>query len=145
MSLSQNNTTNPLTLLCVRRKKDSTTLQADEILARPMDTPSLVDAITHRVAIGPTRNREIESVGAILDRTTEAAIEEWYGRVPMDSPLMSVPMTCEHRCAHLPRSSVTWSFAWALPRRTAAKSRHPPTPFCTVSIGGSGAIPLRCW
>jgi ActR/RegA family two-component response regulator len=78
-------------------------LQADEILARPMDTPSLVDAITHRVAVGPVRNREIESVGAILDRTTEEAIDEWYGLVLMDSLLMSVPMTCEHRCGHLPQ------------------------------------------
>jgi ActR/RegA family two-component response regulator len=78
-------------------------LKADEILARPTDTASLVDVITHRVAIGPTRNREIKSVGAILDGTTEAAIEEWYGLVLMDSLLMSVPMTCEHRCGHLPQ------------------------------------------
>jgi ActR/RegA family two-component response regulator len=78
-------------------------LQADEILARPMDTASLVDALTHRVRIGPVRNREIESVSAILDRTTDAAIEEWYGLVLMDSMLMSVPMTCEHRCGHLPQ------------------------------------------
>jgi ActR/RegA family two-component response regulator len=78
-------------------------LQADEILARPTDAASLVDVITHRVAIGPVRSREIESVGAILDRTTEAAIEEWYGLVLTDYVLMSVPMTCEHRCGHLPQ------------------------------------------
>jgi ActR/RegA family two-component response regulator len=78
-------------------------LQADEILARPTDTASLVDVLTHRVRIGPVRNREIESVGAVLDRATEAAIDEWYGRVLMDSILMSIPMTCERRCAHLPQ------------------------------------------
>jgi ActR/RegA family two-component response regulator len=78
-------------------------LQADEILVRPTDAASLVDVITHRIAIGPVRSREIESVGAILDRTTEAAIEEWYGLVLTDSVLMSVPMTCEHRCGHLPQ------------------------------------------
>jgi ActR/RegA family two-component response regulator len=78
-------------------------LQADEILARPMDTASLVDVLTHRVRIGRVRNREIESVSAILDRTTEAAIEEWYGLVLLDSVLMSVPMTCEQRCGHLPQ------------------------------------------
>jgi ActR/RegA family two-component response regulator len=78
-------------------------LQADEILARPTDAASLVDVITHRVAVGPARSREIESVGAILDRTTEAAIEEWYGLVITDCVLMSVPMTCEHRCGHLPQ------------------------------------------
>jgi ActR/RegA family two-component response regulator len=78
-------------------------LQADEILARPTDAASLVDVITHRVAVGPVRSRKIESVGAILDRTTEAAIEEWYGLVLTDCVLMSVPMTCEHRCGHLPQ------------------------------------------
>ena len=41
-------------------------LQADEVLARPMDTATLVDALTHRVRIGPARNRGIESVGAII-------------------------------------------------------------------------------
>jgi ActR/RegA family two-component response regulator len=78
-------------------------LQADEILVRPMDTPSLVDTITHRVAVGPVRNREVESVAAILERTTEAAIAEWYGLVLMDSLLMSVQMSCDHRCSHLPQ------------------------------------------
>jgi ActR/RegA family two-component response regulator len=78
-------------------------LQADGILARPMDTAALVDALTHRVRIGTVRNREIESVSAILDRTTDAAIEEWYQLVLMDRVLMSVPMTCEHRCGHLPQ------------------------------------------
>lgn len=78
-------------------------LQVDEVLARPTDTTSLVDVLAHRLRIGPVRNREIESVSAILDRTTEAAIEEWYGHVLMDTVLMSVPMTCERRCGHLPQ------------------------------------------
>ena len=38
-------------------------MQADEILVKPMNLASLVDLIKHRVAIGPVRNREIESVG----------------------------------------------------------------------------------
>jgi ActR/RegA family two-component response regulator len=37
-------------------------LQTDEILARPMDTASLVDVLTHRVGIGPVRNREIDGI-----------------------------------------------------------------------------------
>jgi ActR/RegA family two-component response regulator len=78
-------------------------LQVDEILARPTDTASLVDVLAHRLRIGPVRNREIESISTILDRATEAAIEEWYGLVLVDSVLMSVPMTCEHRCGHLPQ------------------------------------------
>jgi ActR/RegA family two-component response regulator len=84
-------------------KAQAILLQADEVLVRPTDAASPVDALTLRVAIGPTRNRGIESVGAILDRTTDTAIESWYALVQMDSLLMSAPMSCEHRCGHLPQ------------------------------------------
>jgi CheY-like chemotaxis protein len=75
--------------------------QADEILVKPMDVTSLVDVVKQRLATGPVRNREIVSVATILDRTTEATIAEWYERAEMNKLLMSVPMTCERRCAHL--------------------------------------------
>jgi ActR/RegA family two-component response regulator len=78
-------------------------LRADEILARPTDTASLIDVLTNRIAIGPVRSPQIEGVGAILDRTTEAAIAEWYSLVEKESLLMSIPMSCEHRCGHLPQ------------------------------------------
>jgi hypothetical protein len=39
----------------------------------------------------------------ILDRTTEVAIAEWYSLVQKESLLMSIPMSCEHRCGHLPQ------------------------------------------
>jgi CheY-like chemotaxis protein len=78
-------------------------LQADEILVKPMALDSLVDVLKQRIATGPVRNREIESVGAILDRTTEVAIAQWYERVEVNKLLMSIPMSCELRCAHLPQ------------------------------------------
>jgi CheY-like chemotaxis protein len=78
-------------------------LQADEILLKPVQLGSVVDILKQRIAIGPVHNREIESLGEILDRTTEAAIAEWYRLVQMDTLLMSVPMSCEHRCRHLPQ------------------------------------------
>src|SRR5271163_1986430 len=53
-------------------------LQADEILFKPMDLTLLLDVIKQRVAIGPVRNREVETVAAILDRTSYTAIQEWY-------------------------------------------------------------------
>ena len=77
--------------------------QADEILVKPMDVTSLVDVVKQRIATGPVRSREIVSVPAILDRTTEATIAEWYERAEMNKLLMSVPMSCERRCAHLPQ------------------------------------------
>jgi hypothetical protein len=68
---------------------------------KPMDATLLVDVIKQRVAIGPVRNREIESVASILERTTPAAIQEWYRRVQTDEMLMSIPMSYEQRCSHL--------------------------------------------
>jgi DNA-binding NtrC family response regulator len=56
----------------------ATLLQADEILVKPVNIPSLVEVIQHRVAIGPSRARVIESVAAILDRTTQDTIRKWY-------------------------------------------------------------------
>ena len=44
-------------------------LQADEILVKRVNIPSLVETIQHRVAIGPARARVIESVAAIIERT----------------------------------------------------------------------------
>jgi CheY-like chemotaxis protein len=78
-------------------------LQADEVLVKPMDLASLVDVIKQRAAVGPARRREIVSVGEILDRSVESAIAEWYERVEKNRLLMSVPMTCELRCGHLPQ------------------------------------------
>jgi CheY-like chemotaxis protein len=76
--------------------------QADEILVKPMDLLSLVQIIRQRVASGPQRKREIENVAAILERTTEAAIQEWYNRVEAEPTLMSVHINREERSAHLP-------------------------------------------
>src|SRR6202521_2289670 len=40
--------------------------QADEILVKPIDLPSLIQIIRQRVASGPQRKREIETVASIL-------------------------------------------------------------------------------
>jgi CheY-like chemotaxis protein len=77
-------------------------LQADQILVKPMDAALLVEIIKQRVADGPLRAREIEDVAAILDRTTQIAIAEWYERVQADEKLMSISISDEQRCGHLP-------------------------------------------
>ena len=77
--------------------------QADEVLVKPIDVTTLVGVIKQRVAVGPASNREILSVGEILDRSAESAIAEWYARVEINRLLMSVPMTLELRCGHLPQ------------------------------------------
>ena len=76
--------------------------QADEILVKPMDVASLIQVINQRVASGPQRTREIVTVATILERTTASTIQEWYGRVQTEEKLMSVPLSFEQRCCHLP-------------------------------------------
>ena len=75
--------------------------QADEILVKPMEVSSLVRVIKQRLAIGPVRDRQIESLAAILERTTGSTIQEWYKLVLKEELVMSVPMSHDLRCGHL--------------------------------------------
>jgi CheY-like chemotaxis protein len=77
--------------------------QADEILVKPMDVTSLVRVIKERLAIGPVRDRQIESLAAILERTTGSTIQEWYKLILKEKLVMSVPMSHDLRCGHLPQ------------------------------------------
>jgi CheY-like chemotaxis protein len=76
--------------------------QADEILVKPMEVESLIQVINQRVASGPQRTREIVTVATILERTTGGMIQEWFERVQAEDKLMSVPLSFEQRCSHLP-------------------------------------------
>jgi hypothetical protein len=44
-----------------------------------------------------------ESVATILERTASTTIEDWYEHALLNAQLMSVPMTREQRCGHLPQ------------------------------------------
>jgi DNA-binding response OmpR family regulator len=78
-------------------------LQADQILVKPMNVMALVETIKERLAIGPPAARVIETVAVILERTTESTIQEWFERIQTDKQVMTVPMTFEQRCGHLPQ------------------------------------------
>jgi YesN/AraC family two-component response regulator len=78
-------------------------LQTDEILVKPMDIPTLIANIKHRATIGAPRARVIESVAAILERSTESAIQDWYHQVEAEEKLQAVRLTFELRSAHLPQ------------------------------------------
>src|ERR1700760_4168443 len=77
--------------------------QTDEILVKPMDIPSLIDAIKQRVANGAPQARKIESVAAILERTQNSIIQDWYREVEAERKLKAVPLSFELRSAHLPQ------------------------------------------
>jgi CheY-like chemotaxis protein len=76
--------------------------QADEILLKPIDVVSLLQVIHQRVASGPQRRREIVTVATILERNRDHIIQEWFGRVQAEETLMSIPLSREQRCSHLP-------------------------------------------
>src|ERR1700733_7057434 len=77
-------------------------LQADEILVKPMNVIALVESIKMRLASGAPSLRVVETVAAILERSIPATIHEWFKRVLTDEKLMSVSMTYDQRCGHLP-------------------------------------------
>jgi CheY-like chemotaxis protein len=77
--------------------------QADEILVKPMEVTSLVRVIKERLAIGPVRDRQIESLAAILERTSGSTIQDWYKLILKEKLVMSVPMSHDLRCGHLPQ------------------------------------------
>jgi DNA-binding response OmpR family regulator len=78
-------------------------LQADEILVKPMDVTELLNAIKHRLASGSRTTRVVETVAAILERSAENTIGDWYRRIETDKKVMSISMSYEQRCTHLPQ------------------------------------------
>lgn len=63
-------------------------MQTDEILVKPMNVPDLLDAIKQRLAKGPLHRRKVETLATILERTTEASIEDWYDKVKRKRPCL---------------------------------------------------------
>ena len=70
-------------------------LDADEIIMKAHVSPSLTPV--KRIAC------HIESVAAVLERTTQSTIQAWFGLVETEEKLTSIPMSFELRCRHLPQ------------------------------------------
>jgi CheY-like chemotaxis protein len=77
-------------------------LQADQILVKPMDVTALVEVIKQRLASGAPVPHEVETVAAILERSVLKTIDDWYERVQTEESLMTIPLSYEERCGHLP-------------------------------------------
>jgi hypothetical protein len=78
-------------------------LQADQIMVKPMDVTAIVAAIEQRLASGTPPVRTVETVAAIVERSVDIAIQEWFELVETDEIVMAVPLSRELRCAHLPQ------------------------------------------
>jgi CheY-like chemotaxis protein len=76
--------------------------QTDEILLKPVDITSLIDVIEKQLSSGPPQKRIVETVASILERETSSTIRAWHDRVQTEPWLMSIPMSFDQRCSHLP-------------------------------------------
>jgi CheY-like chemotaxis protein len=76
--------------------------QTDEILLKPVDATSLIDTIKQQLSNRPPQKRVIETVASILERETTSTIPAWHARIETEPWLMSIPMTYDQRCSHLP-------------------------------------------
>jgi|HubBroStandDraft_6_1064221.scaffolds.fasta_scaffold466683_1 CheY-like chemotaxis protein len=76
--------------------------QTDEILLKPVDATSLIDVIKQQLSSRPPQKRVIETVASILERETTNTIRAWHARIETEPWLMSIPMTYDQRCSHLP-------------------------------------------
>jgi CheY-like chemotaxis protein len=77
--------------------------QADEVLVKPMGIDALMSTITNRLTGGATPPQVIESVATILERETQATIEEWLEYVDADPKITIVPLDDTVRSAYLPQ------------------------------------------
>jgi CheY-like chemotaxis protein len=98
--------------------------QTDEVLVKPMRIDTLVDTITKRARLGAVPQPVVESVANILERETQATIEEWLGSVDVDPIVTMVPLEDDVRCAYLPQ----------LFRELVFRLRHP------LPLGGRAKI-----
>src|SRR5579871_5194892 len=83
---------------------DAILLQADEILVKPMDVPTLVALIREKLQKSKKGRMAIaERVAAILERDVPSTITDWLVRVEGESELTCVALSKEQRTGHLPR------------------------------------------
>jgi len=78
-------------------------MQTDEILVKPLGVEKLVDTIRTRLKLGVAPARTIESIADILERATQATIDEWLACVDSDPKIISVKLDDAVRSSHLPQ------------------------------------------
>lgn len=78
-------------------------LQADEILVKPLGVDELVKVIKQRLQRGAPALRKVETVAKILERTSDACIQEWLVRVNRERNLIAVVLSDQVRAQHLPQ------------------------------------------
>ncbi len=78
-------------------------LQADEILVKPMAVAELITTIKARLKTGVAAAHPSERLASILERETDTTIAHWLKRVDREPEIITVWLSPEDRCAHLPQ------------------------------------------
>ena len=88
----------------LKQAMDAILLQADEILVKPMAIDALVTLIRDRLEQRGTRKlTNIERVAAILERDSQATIDNWLERVEREDELTAISINKDQRMGHLPK------------------------------------------
>jgi DNA-binding response OmpR family regulator len=78
--------------------------QADEIFTKPIRIGPLKELIRNRLTNPRAIERpKSESIASILERESEATIQNWLNAVERDAELTCIPLTQLERMGHLPR------------------------------------------
>ncbi len=78
-------------------------LQADEILVKPVGLKTITEII-HKKLLNPLPRTSVkkERVAAILERDSNATIQNWMSRVERNVELTAIPLSWQERMGHLP-------------------------------------------
>jgi len=78
-------------------------LQADEVLAKPVEISSLRELIHQKLANPVHRSpAPTQTVASILEHNLDATIQDWMALVEDDQELTCIPLSFEGRTGHLP-------------------------------------------
>jgi CheY-like chemotaxis protein len=101
-------------------------LQADEVLVKPIEIPSLREIIHRKLANpGTFRPLPIQSVASILEHNLDATIEDWMALVDHDEELTCIPLSFEDRTGHLPNLIADLIYRLRLPQPEKANISTP--------------------
>jgi len=101
-------------------------MQADEILVKPIEIPSLRELIRRKLA-NPVTRRPLptQSVASILENNLDATIQGWMTLVEHDEELTCIPLSFEDRTGHLPNLIADLIYRLRLPRTEKAEFSVP--------------------
>jgi len=100
--------------------------QADEVLVKPIEIPSLRKIIHERIANRtPHKQIRTESVASILERDLDATIQDWMKLVERDGELTCIPLSFEDRTGHLPNLLADLVYRLRVPRTAKSEISIP--------------------